>query len=285
MTGKNSEYLRLLLAGDRNGATKLVDSAINQGMSLNALYHDVFWECQKELGQLWESGRINIAQEHLATSITIDQMARLRMRAISTTPHYHRVVVTTLPGDVHGLGAQMVADLLAFDGWDVDFLGTETPVADLVDLIANRKPSLLALSIGLPRLLPLAKEAIASVRACSNSPKVLVGGRVVDCTDDQVEELGADGAAINAVDAIKVARRLVGLDKTDYSLDEMLKTLGLRVQAARKCAKLSQKELGQKSGLDRTYISAVENGKQNISIRNLWRIAQVLGIALDDLLC
>lgn len=44
---------------------------------------------------------------------------------------------------------------------------------------------------------------------------------------------------------------------------------------------ISQEELAGRSGLDRTYISGIERGRRNPSVRSLQRISDALGITLD----
>ena len=46
----------------------------------------------------------------------------------------------------------------------------------------------------------------------------------------------------------------------------------------------SQERLAHEANLNRTYLSAVERGEQNISIDNLWKIAVALGVAPQSLL-
>jgi len=41
--------------------------------------------------------------------------------------------------------------------------------------------------------------------------------------------------------------------------------------------------LALKTGLDRTYIGGIERGERNIGLKNIERIARVLGVSLDDL--
>lgn len=59
---------------------------------------------------------------------------------------------------------------------------------------------------------------------------------------------------------------------------------GERVRQIRQSRSLSQEALADLAGLDRTYISSVERGKRNISLRNIEAIADALGIGLADLL-
>lgn len=56
------------------------------------------------------------------------------------------------------------------------------------------------------------------------------------------------------------------------------------VRAARQNAGHSQESFAALTGLHRTYIGAVERGEQNVSLRNLCRIAESLGTSLSGLI-
>jgi len=58
--------------------------------------------------------------------------------------------------------------------------------------------------------------------------------------------------------------------------------VGLRIRELRKKVKLSQEALALKADIDRTYINSVENGKRNISIKNIEKIANALGVSLKE---
>lgn len=60
------------------------------------------------------------------------------------------------------------------------------------------------------------------------------------------------------------------------------KKLGLRIKELRKEKNFSQEELADLSNLDRTYINSVENGKRNISIINIEKIANAFNLTLKD---
>ena len=59
--------------------------------------------------------------------------------------------------------------------------------------------------------------------------------------------------------------------------------LGKRIKELRKAKGYSQESFARKSGIDRTYIASVEAGKRNISIDNIKKIADGLGVSLSDL--
>lgn len=64
---------------------------------------------------------------------------------------------------------------------------------------------------------------------------------------------------------------------------DVLKDFGIHLKNMRKERKLSQEKLAELSSLDRTYISSVERGERNISLKGLFSISQALELTLSDL--
>jgi transcriptional regulator with XRE-family HTH domain len=63
----------------------------------------------------------------------------------------------------------------------------------------------------------------------------------------------------------------------------LTKALGNRIKALRSVTGLSQEKFSLKIGMDRTYFASVEAGCRNISIRNIKKIADGLGVTLSEL--
>ncbi len=59
--------------------------------------------------------------------------------------------------------------------------------------------------------------------------------------------------------------------------------IGKRIKELRQQTDLSQEKFALKIEMDRTYFASVENGKRNISVVNLEKIANGLGISLSEL--
>lgn len=59
--------------------------------------------------------------------------------------------------------------------------------------------------------------------------------------------------------------------------------LGKKVKQLRTDAKLSQEQLGEVTGLDRTYISGIERGVRNPSFINLEKLAKAFGVSISEL--
>ena len=131
-------------------------------------------------------------------------------------------------------------------------------------------------------MVALERDAIRQPRPAR--PKILLGGNALNHTEQDLAALGCDAVAHNIPDAIRQARHLIGLAERKLTLDEQLTLLGRKVNAARTSRRMTQRELADASGLERTYISLIENGRQNLTIEAALKIANALDIPPSDLL-
>jgi transcriptional regulator with XRE-family HTH domain len=68
------------------------------------------------------------------------------------------------------------------------------------------------------------------------------------------------------------------------SAEELQKSLGHVIRTRRSQRGYSQESFADEIGLHRTYIGSIERGERNVSLQNLLRIAQALGIPLSILI-
>ena len=65
---------------------------------------------------------------------------------------------------------------------------------------------------------------------------------------------------------------------------DALLLFGMRVRESRSEKAISQEELAALTELDRTYISGIERGKRNVSLKNILKIASALNVTASQLL-
>ena len=102
----------------------------------------------REVGEAWETGRLEVRHEHFLSERVGDLLRTLRLQfeERATCP---LVVCTSLPGESHGLGLQMAALLLAVAGCRILFLGTEVPIAQVATLAKDLESRAVAVSVSL----------------------------------------------------------------------------------------------------------------------------------------
>ena len=102
--------------------------------------------CLQIIGSAWEKGELDIAHEHFASERISDILrdARLHFEKIAEGAP---IVLTTLPGEEHGLGLQMAALILAATRLRVLVLGTEVPVIEVAAVAQTTRARAVAVSI------------------------------------------------------------------------------------------------------------------------------------------
>lgn len=211
-SGLTREYLQTLLKGDRGSASRLVLAAADNGMTVKDIYLHVFQPAQYEIGNLWQTNKISVAQEHFCTAATQLIMSQLYPRIFSGNKNGGTIVATCVSGELHEIGVRMVADFFEMDGWNSYYLGSNTPFPDIVDAVVTHKADVLAVGVTITCHVPEVEQLIRATRqnpACA-VVKILVGGYPFNIDRGLAAKIGADGSASDAASAIALAREWVG---------------------------------------------------------------------------
>jgi hemerythrin-like metal-binding protein len=170
-------YLERLLQGDQRGCGIIVQRLLTEGISFENLYVDLFQKAMYHTGDLWMKNRISVATEHLITAITLSMMTLVHPVLADSPRNGKRAVVTCVGSELHQIGAHMVSDTLELHGWDSYFLGANTPVDGLLDLIEEKQPEVLCLSVSLSIHVSPFIETVEKTRARFPELNILAGGQ------------------------------------------------------------------------------------------------------------
>lgn len=199
-------FLQAILRGERAAALGIARELLGEGLSLPELYLDVLEPCQYEVGRLWESNVITVAEEHMATAVTQFVMAQCYPLVERSGELLGRMVLTGVEGEMHQIGANMIADVLEAKGWDVRFLGTNIPHEGIVRVVEDHRPDWVGISAALVSNLPRVGRLIDEVRERLDvaSPRIIVGGGAFRHAPGAWKEIGADAAANDLRQAIAI---------------------------------------------------------------------------------
>lgn len=197
-------YIDSLLRGDRQSASRMILESVEQGVSIKDIYLYVFQRSQREVGLLWQTNQISVAQEHYCTAATQMVMSQLYPYIFSSERKGHRMVVTCVGGELHEIGARMVADFFEMDGWDTYFLGANTPTEGILRAVSERQADVLAISATMTFHIEKVASLIAEVRRAGLDAniKIMVGGYPFNIAPNLWESVGADGYARDAQQAL-----------------------------------------------------------------------------------
>ncbi|HEU4657216.1 MAG TPA: B12-binding domain-containing protein [Capillimicrobium sp.] len=177
-----AELLDALLAGDTARAELIALDAVGGRLSLTDLYVDVITPALHEIGERWQRGELSVADEHLATGIVEDVMARVG-RSGTRLPRRsrERLLLAGAENEGHVVGLRMLADLAEGAGFDVRYLGAAVPADALADLTRRLEPRIVCLtaSVGAPSAAVV--EAVEAVLEIEDVD-VLLGGTGVPLT-------------------------------------------------------------------------------------------------------
>lgn len=156
------EVLALLKAHDVVAlSTMLTSLLVRQG--LQHFVTDTIAPLNRAVGEAWMRGEVEVFEEHLYT----EQIQVALRGAINAFPRHAgspRILLTTLPGELHALGLLMVEALIVPEGAQCISLGPQTPTEDIRDAAVAHKAQIVALSFAAGFPLRQATEGLASLR-------------------------------------------------------------------------------------------------------------------------
>jgi MerR family transcriptional regulator, light-induced transcriptional regulator len=142
--GQDVESLwQALDAFDEPAAQTALDRLLS-GLSVPTVLRDIVLPYLHELGRRWEQGTVSVAQEHFASNVIRGRLAGLaRGWGAGTGP---KAVLACPPDEMHDLSLMAFGIVLNRLGWNVTYLGSNTPVSELARTVDATRPDLVVLA-------------------------------------------------------------------------------------------------------------------------------------------
>jgi MerR family transcriptional regulator, light-induced transcriptional regulator len=167
------------IASDVDALGQLVDQALALA-PLDKSFAQVLAPALVEVGERWASGAVSVAQEHLVSSIV--RAALQKLLSDQRADVRGTAVLACAPGERHEIGLLMLAVMLRSDGWQVAYLGADTPFTDAVALADRLHANALCFSAASKENAQALDRELATT-LLRRSLAVLVGGRGTKKTD------------------------------------------------------------------------------------------------------
>lgn len=202
-----TRYLLPLLSGRRAECFSLIRDALTDGKPATAIVYDVIWPAMAQVERLFRADRIDSAHENMACRINRTIADQIQARLPSGLPNGKRMLLICADRPSEELGAQMTADLLQAEGWDVYFMGGGVPQDEVLALVGELRPQGMVVFGTGPTGVPDTRKLVDLIRevgVCSTM-NVIVSGGVFNRADGLWREVGADHFAENARDVLSIA--------------------------------------------------------------------------------
>ena len=202
-----ARYLAPLLRGDRKACRSVVEETLQSGIPANSVYLHLIWPVMAEIERLSRLDKITSVQEHLATRINRTIVDQLQNKLPRRPARQKRVAVSCTRDELQELGAQIIADLFESDGWEVRFLGGGLTNDDIFAFANEYAPDVLFIYGTTPKQAPDVRRLIDRIRSVNawHNMRIIVSGGLFNRAEGLWEEIGADGFAATAADALQVA--------------------------------------------------------------------------------
>jgi 5-methyltetrahydrofolate--homocysteine methyltransferase len=204
-----------LYALDGPTATAISTELIEAGVEPQRVLQEGLAEAMLEIGRRWNAGEVFLPEVVAAAEIFKQCQAIVEPALLAQGGQTlgHRVVMATVKGDLHDLGKNMVGAMMKTAGFEVHDLGKDVPAERIVEAVRELEPSIVGLSSLLTTTVPEQRTVIQALEEAGlrRAVKVMVGGAPV--TEDWAKQIGADGYAPNAPEAVKVALQLAGSER------------------------------------------------------------------------
>ena len=214
MSALTSTLRDQLLAFDADNFVATVKKMIDQGTNpievVNALT-----EVLKEVGKKFENGELFlvhlVAAGESARRATTEVLEPLLKENDEKKKVLGRIIIGTVAGDIHDIGKNIVAMMLFTAGFEVYDIGKDVPTEEFVKKTKELNANIVAMSALLTTTLPAQREVIEALKKAGlrDRVKVLVGGAPATC--EWAEQINADGYGADAIDAVRVAKKLLGV--------------------------------------------------------------------------
>jgi len=207
------EMADAVIEGDEEKSIALAKEALAKGVNPTEAIEKGFAEGMRVIGELFEKLEIYLPQVIISADAMTAGVEVFREYLLGQEGELPKttVLLGTIEGDVHDIGKNIVKIMLESNGFKVYDLGRDVPVFNFIEKVKELSPDIVGVSalmtttmVYMPKLIEALKE-----EGLRGKVKVMVGGAPV--LPKWAKEIGADGYGESAMEAVRVAKSLVGL--------------------------------------------------------------------------
>ncbi|HZL03950.1 MAG TPA: corrinoid protein, partial [Coriobacteriia bacterium] len=209
-----TQMKQTVIDGEAEDAERLAQEGLDAGLPAADILDSGFVKGIEEVGDLFGKGEFFLPElvqgaEAMKAAVAVLQPALDASgggrQALGTA------VAGTVAGDIHEIGKTIVCSMLSAAGFTVTDVGCDVPVESFVSAVKESNADLLLLSALLTTTMPNQQKTIEALKEAGlrEGVKVMIGG--APTTRAWADEIGADGYAEDAIEAVATAKTILGV--------------------------------------------------------------------------
>lgn len=189
----NQSLIEWIITGKEKEATDRVIELYQNGLNTLTLIERVYLPILKQTGDLWQIGKVSVAEEHLISNL-VDRWLSLTSTSQSVQSKPYSAVFMLPSNEEHVLILKIIREYFRHENWKSYFIGNSIPTSSLHQFIDELDIHLVVISVSLGAHLNNTKELIQTLRALRKDRpiKILIGGRAIRDEKYALDELNAD---------------------------------------------------------------------------------------------
>jgi 5-methyltetrahydrofolate--homocysteine methyltransferase len=203
----NDDLYDAIVFGERDQAVEIVQEEVEAGTDVGELLNTTMIPALREVGDQFSRGEVFVP-EMLVSARAMQAGVDIIEPLLVSAGHkpIARVCIGSVKGDLHDIGKNLVTMMLKGSGFEVDDLGVDCRI-DAFEEAVEQGAKVICLSALLSTTRSEMKPVIDHFR--DQDVKIVVGGAVI--TEDFANDIGADGFALDASDAVRAVRESLGI--------------------------------------------------------------------------
>ncbi|NTW42925.1 MAG: cobalamin-binding protein [Anaerolineaceae bacterium] len=205
------EVYSAVLNGNASEVKEKVQLALDNGTEAETILNSGLIAAMKEVGQLFEDGEYFVPEMLISARAMQSGMIILRPHLVAQDiKPIGKVIIGTVKGDLHDIGKNLVSMMLEGSGFQIFDLGTDVSPEKFLDAINTHKPDIVGMSALLTTTMVNMEKTMQFLEenGVRKGIKVIIGGAPI--SQKYADDIGADGYAPDASQAVVIARQLVG---------------------------------------------------------------------------
>ena len=202
-----------VISQDEEGAKVAAKEAVTQNLDPIKCIEEGLAAGMNVIGDMFERAEIFVPHIIVSADAFTEAMKILKPLIKGGQLSKGKVIVHTVEGDIHDIGKNIFKILLQASGFEVIDMGRDVPVEKVIDTAVEEGVDIITGSALMTTTMPGQREIIAGLkeRGIRDKFKCLFGGAPV--TQEWVTQIGGDGYADNAAEAVQVTKKLATKQK------------------------------------------------------------------------